>query len=502
MRVFLILILSAISFSLCSQSYCDSRFNVNWLWSGVDTISNKGATFILTFDEDSLTYATMDRTMYLGTQNCTMSDSVGNLLYYSNGCYINDEDHEFIPGSDSLNPGFIDDEYCIEDESGYIGIQSMITLPHPTNDSVFTIFHERLNLLYDPVEIVTDRLYVTEVNPNKNNLDRVLVKSKPILADSSIQSGYLTAVRHANGQDWWVLTRYADTNGFIRILVTPDSIDVHDIQFLGNNLYGNDTGGQMKVSPEGKEIIIYHPRIGGFLYDFSRDSGLLSNFRTFGRVDSTSIAGGCEFSPSGKYIYTNTMVDVYQYDITAFDINGSEVHLGHYDGYLSPFATRFFSMERGPNGKIYINSPNGVNVLHVINNPNEKGVDCMFIQHDLILPIKIYFSMPHFPNYHLGALDDELCPDSSVSVSGPGVNQMEIRIYPNPTDEHLTVDMGSYDMACHLNLYNLDGVKIDSYYFLEEIYHLDISNLRSGLYIIELTSLNGEQLYIGKISKL
>jgi hypothetical protein len=45
------------------------------------------------------------------------------------------------------------------------------------------------------------------------------------------------------------------------------------------------------------------------------------------------------------------------------------------------FATTFYLAQLAPDGKIYINSNNGVSYLHVINNPDSLGLACDVCQH-------------------------------------------------------------------------------------------------------------------------
>lgn len=88
-----------------------------------------------------------------------------------------------------------------------------------------------------------------------------------------------------------------------------------------------------------------------------------------------------------------------------------------YDGSVSPFPTPFLTAQLAPDGKIYINSPNGNNVLHVIHEPNLKGDSCHVEQNGIHLPTYNFASMPNFPNYRLGAIPP-ITPSFSYSTAG------------------------------------------------------------------------------------
>ncbi len=90
------------------------------------------------------------------------------------------------------------------------------------------------------------------------------------------------------------------------------------------------------------------------------------------------------------------------------------IEIAKYDGYLSHlFAnnygpTYFGQLQNGPDGRIYCNS-NFLQTrhLHVIYKPNELGDACDFRQHEIPFP-SVKKTMPYFPNYRLGPMDDSI----------------------------------------------------------------------------------------------
>ena len=69
----------------------------------------------------------------------------------------------------------------------------------------------------------------------------------------------------------------------------------------------------------------------------------------------------------------------------------------------------YFLAQLGPDGKIYLNANQGVNVLHVINQPDNPGTACEFDVRGVKLPTRNAFSLPNFPNYRLGPVDGSTC---------------------------------------------------------------------------------------------
>ena len=68
------------------------------------------------------------------------------------------------------------------------------------------------------------------------------------------------------------------------------------------------------------------------LFDFDRETGLLSNYQHYAIEDSAIWAVGAAFSPNSRYLYLSSTFDVYQLDTEAPDIAASRQQISHYDG--------------------------------------------------------------------------------------------------------------------------------------------------------------------------
>src|SRR5204863_6408028 len=85
------------------------------------------------------------------------------------------------------------------------------------------------------------------------------------------------------------------------------------------------------------------------------------------------LAGGVTFSPDSKKLYANSVMHIYQFDVTAANIASTQTLVATYDGYYSPnppYACNFLFSQLAADGKIYLNSTNSVVDLHVINYPD------------------------------------------------------------------------------------------------------------------------------------
>src|SRR5688572_9774073 len=100
---------------------CQVQGDYNWqLGAKSSPISTPYPSSLeMSFDMGSLTIDTFYRPMQMGYFNASISDSEGELLLYSNGCKINDSNHDFILNSDNLNPGPVNDEWCGQNPGDY-----------------------------------------------------------------------------------------------------------------------------------------------------------------------------------------------------------------------------------------------------------------------------------------------------------------------------------------------------------------------------------------------
>jgi glucose/arabinose dehydrogenase len=66
-----------------------------------------------------------------------------------------------------------------------------------------------------------------------------------------------------------------------------------------------------------------------------------------------------------------------------------------------------------------------------------------------------------------------------------------VKMYPNPAKDNLTVDTAGADLPLQARIYDLSGKLLHSATIQQDQQRIDISNLSSGLYLTEITSSNG-----------
>lgn len=439
----------------------------------------------------------------LQSSSISISDAFGNLQFYTNGCKIANWQHQLIENGTEINPGDVYDNYCMNIEEPWReyypgGKQSSLILPMPGTDSIYYFFHKAVELIDDPNQGLiglTRPMYYTVVDMRMNNgLGRVTEKNT-ILLEDDMYFGQLTAVKHANGDDWWVFTPAQEgTNGYFRFLFSNSGVS--NMMYQEEGMPGIRDGGWATFSPDGRYFARYNP-IGDdlFLFDFDRETGLLSNFQQITIEEEEEWVGGVAFSPSSRFLYVSSYDFIYQYDTWAEDIAASRITVAEYEYQGEFLEDNFWGMQLGPDCRLYIFC-NSCDVIHVIHNPDEPGLACNFEQGAVQLPWPIFRSQPHFPNYRLGPVGNEGLPCSPVvSVQETIVPMAGVKVFPNPATQQITLSTQGVSGKWVLH----DGLgRVVATANLENntSQTVDVTDLVSGLYYWNVlgTKVNGKMV--------
>jgi hypothetical protein len=449
------------------------------------------------------------REMNMFLCNVSIADTAGNLQFYSNGCDIAGANDTILPNGDNINPGQLHYIDCVQNMRGYASNhQSAVILPLPDKQGIYYLFHESQSIVYNPTVITTDKLLYSVVDMNANNGKGQVVEKNALVMFDSLAYGEMNAVKHANGVDWWIITPQESSNQFYIFLFTKDGIADTLTQTIGNIPPPEKEGyGQTTFSADGSKMIRFYPHEAIGLYHFDRSTGLFTDFDTihidFGNF--ISFDGGCAVSPNGRFLYITALTKAYQFDLLASDISSTQTTIATWDGFVDPIAISFWRCQLGPDCKIYIIGGGDTRYYHIIHNPDELGLACNFEQRGLVLPTPSGASIPYFPNYRLGPIDNPGLPCTSlVAVSSPLDRQHPgVRVYPNPTEGQLTVALEGTAGQKHIVLLNMYGQVVKQVYVTSqsETYTLSVEDLVSGIYLWEVSTASGERLGAGKVIK-
>jgi hypothetical protein len=498
-KIILILFVIFFSFQLTAQI----KYDYNWLfgYSGGENDSLYYGVNI-NFGGNSIDISDTFINIELRFTNATMSDSTGQLLFYTNGCSISNYTGETMENGDSINPGQVFGFQC---DDGYTVPDGVLIIPKPESLSEYFIFHQgEVYTTENGFSVRGFPFYYTSVDMTYNNGLGKTTQKNQVLINDTLHIGNLNATHHENGIDWWVLNLRKTDGAFYTLLVRSDTIEGPYIQ---ENSLGSDfnNGSQSVFSPDGTKYVQYKVQDGIYIYGFDRNTGLVSN-GLYIPLEEFTLPGGCAISSNSRFLYVNTDLNIYQFDLEAPDIGASKILVAEYDGFQSPFSTQFFLQQLGPDCRIYINSPNGVDVLHVIKYPNRLGLECEVIQHGVQLPSVHAISLPNFPHYRTGTsypiCDSTLVLNITTPIFElPDPAQLQLSVYPNPAREVLHIrftDPVERELVWHL--YNAIGQRVMRRVIgvWEEEVEVDVGSLPEGIYFYGVEQ-DGRILAGGKV---
>ncbi len=498
----LLFCLAISSFSLYGQKH-------DHIWVAGDdntTATNTHGGIIIDYNKKPVTASYNYRKTNLFVCNASICDSNGNLRCYSNGCVIAGTDDEILENGDDINPGGAHQFRCIEQNRGYAsGIQSALFLPLPDSADRYVLFHKSYEIKNNPVDVVTDKLLFSSVR-FINDKGVVYNKNTQIINDE-LAYGELIAVKHSNGNGWWILTPKRNSNTFYIFKFTKDGIVDTIQQAIGIKPVPQGEGyGQIVFSPDGTKIYRTNPFNPIMVYDFDRETGMLTGFDTISYTYGNTPVGeiGCAVSPNGRFLYLGARKNLYQLDLHAPDISASQILVAEWDGFANPFSTLFQQLQLGPDCKIYGLAGGDTRYFHVIHNPDAPGLACNVEQRGLPLPTPSGASMPSFPNFRLGTPDNPGLPCSPVvSTTNPPTPLPAFSVFPNPVRTVLkVVPNQQYGGPALLRLHDLTGRLVLERAFdpLAPATEVDVSALAQGVYVYEVWC-EGAVQRVGKVVK-
>lgn len=266
--------------------------------------------------------------------------------------------------------------------------QSSLIVPNPGNSKEYYVF--TVDMYVPP--IFEEGINYNVVDFTSSNGGDVISKNNFLIGSNSQK---ITGVQHANGIDFWAVTHgFGPSNGniFYSYMVSNIGLDTIPIESITGYLHQgdpNNSGGYMKISPDGSKLALVVPEDGVTeLFDFNTATGRVSNPKT-STTGQFYYPFGVEFSPDNSKLYISTSPlgsatnFLYQFDVTATDpfVNPFVVHqynvneVGSADSLMG-------ALQLAPDGKIYLakfrRSVLGLKNLGVIYNPDRPLAACNY----------------------------------------------------------------------------------------------------------------------------
>lgn len=353
-------------------------------------------------------------------EGCTsISDTSGNLLFYSDGITVWNANHlPMANGNVALGTGLKGDDSSTS--SGLI-------VPKPQDPNLYYIFtvdephHENSSavpggfandgvndgLMYSLVDITLDS-GLGDVDPIEKNIPLITYDTTDPLQTEYKCSEKITAVKADDCSSFWVISHFIDK--FYAFKVTETGVDTNPvISTVGPTVpiagYRRNALGYLKASPDGSRLAVAHfgfstgtgqDAAGGvYLFDFDNDTGLVSNAIELYGPENNDSPYGVEFSAENRKVYAsvnngpqgNGASRILQWDLEVADIPASQ-QLVH-----SSSAFNAGALQLGIDRRIYRAQVSFANLstsgryLGVINNPEANGTEANYDETGVLLDI-------------------------------------------------------------------------------------------------------------------
>ena len=486
---YLFLLIILMMTTLRIESHSQERNDYQWILGG----SSGGDGTLMNFNYSPVNVSFQGKDMRMEGSNTSMSDNEGNLLFYSNGCFIANADHELMYNGDDIAPGLLQDIWC--PVGGSPLKQGVVSIPDPNNNNLYYIFNLDFAQAYEDIEfsaLAPLNLYYQIIDMTlQNGLGEVIAKNQVAVQDT-LARGTLSAVRHDNGEDWWIVIPQSHSNCYYMILVNSNGVQPALIECEGM-VWNDSDSGQAVFSPDGTKYIRFNYQNGLNIFDFDASIGELNNSLVIHfPEDNFPTNSGAAISPNSRYLYVSARTKLYQFDLNADDIESSRILIAEWNGMENPSPTIFNSSALGPDGKIYITSSGSTLSLHVIHKPDCQGLNSEVEQNGISLPAFNFRSIPNFPHYRNESTDINC--DSVIVSSNEISSEASTKFFPNPANNFVTIQTGQIQNYL-VEFFDVFGQKRLTTSFLGKESEIDLYDLDQGVYFYRIFS---EQTIIGK----
>jgi hypothetical protein len=345
----------------------------------------------------------------------SISDSNGDLLFYSDGIMVWNKNHQAMSNSIPSSPG----GSLWGDPSS---TQSAYIIPKPLSNTEYYIFVTDANsgpygLTWNLIDMTLD-----------SGLGDIGVYKNQTLFTASCEK--ITAIRHANQIDFWLIGHHVHNNEFAAYHISSSGVNYSAVvSSAGFSVLGSTANlrGYMKGSPNGDLIAVATEGGDRFeLFAFDNNTGVVSLIATTGSNSMYADAYGVEFSANQQYLYGSRRwgTPVYQWDISSLTsaVLQNPVQIATLS---SPYGG---ALQYAPDGKIYIARSSNPH-LSVINFPEQAGLSCQFseVGVNLLSPTVSKEGLPSYSiNNAISSFLNIFIGDETCLGSGDGIIEVVI----------------------------------------------------------------------------
>lgn len=401
------------------------------------------------------------------TEGCSaVSDEAGNLLFYTDGVTVWNNNHEVMPNGTGLF-------------GGVSTTQSALIVPAPGSSDdyyyIFTLdeFGGPNGLSYSIVNMTLD-----------SGSGDVITKNVLIQNDVTER---IAALKQPNGLDYWIVVHEWGSDAFYTYSLTSAGLQspvISNTGIIHSTTQIQNTYGQMKFSTCNDKLAVaagYQDTIQ--VFDFDPTTGIVSNPITIPAADHVY---GLEFSPDGSELYV-TCYDTWG-TLLQYDINGNN----QYNIILSKITLSvtpdLYALQIGPDGKIYV-CKSWSSTLGVINFPDVHGYSCDFNESAVNLDpnyqgITSALGLPEFAQNFF--ITENSCLATMVNpISSSG----KFFLSPNPAAEAFNLSTGGFTAPLAITVCDSEGrLIVETENFNGQTFSFG-EDLKPGIYFVTIKNL-------------
>ncbi|CAG0963172.1 hypothetical protein FLAV_00812 [Flavobacteriales bacterium] len=319
-----------------------------------------------------------------------MSDTAGNLLFYTDGDTIWDRNHNPMPNGTQLTG-------CpILGSSS----QASIIIPQPNNDSLYYVFTTDC---WENFGAFGLRYNVININLNGGLGDVIPTQKNKLLYTPSTEG--LTATYNCDKTGVWIMSHEYNTNNYVCYFLDATGINTTPIISSIGGIY-TDFVSYMRFSPNGKKFASFN--YGGLSELFDFKDGLLSDFVNL----PDGGYGTCFSNDNSKLYFTRSGNTIIQFDINSTNIPASLIV--YYDIYADN--ATYASISNAIDNTLIISSI-GKDSISTIVNPNIILTSTIVNRFNISLDGKQSgIGITDFIQSYFNTLPPELCSDTNKKI--------------------------------------------------------------------------------------
>ncbi len=308
--------------------------------------------------------------------SASIADATGALLFYTDGVTVWDRTHTQMPNGFGL--------------SGDVSTtQSALIVQRPGSTTLYYVFTV-------PADgALTDLRYsIVNMTLNGGFGDVVVASKNTLMAAGNTVAEKITAIKHCNNVDWWIVTHGLGNNSYRSWLLSAAGVSGAPVVSSTGTVITtalNRGLGWMTASHDGTKIVL--PSYSGGTVDivnFNNATAAVSGAKIMSGLVKPY---GTEFSANDQVLYVTCDDQLKQFNAslaTGALIQASQV-------ILATEANMMRAIRMAPNGKIYV-CREWDSFLGVINNPNTLGAGCGYNPFGIDLSVTGGFNSLGLPN--------------------------------------------------------------------------------------------------------